>query len=99
MGDTAPRVAATSQVDLAVQMEHGKFRSDLYYRLAGVIVDVLTLRDRVDDIPLLAIISNQNRAAYMRHFSDEAMVKFDHILGQECAAIGKRRAQVKFYGP
>ncbi|MEM6307356.1 MAG: response regulator [Pseudomonadota bacterium] len=54
MGDMVPRIAATSQVDLAIQMEQGKFRSDLYYRLAGVVVDVPVLRDRVDDIPLLA---------------------------------------------
>ncbi len=54
MGDQGPRIMATSQADLAVQMEAGKFRKDLYYRLAGVTLAVPPLRERVDDIPLLA---------------------------------------------
>ncbi len=53
-GDTSPRVMATSQVDLAVLMEEGAFRSDLFYRLSGVTIAVPPLRERVDDIPLLA---------------------------------------------
>ena len=54
MGDQGPRIMATSQADLAAQMEAGKFRKDLYYRLAGVTLAVPPLRERVDDIPLLA---------------------------------------------
>ncbi len=54
MGDQGPRIMATSQADLAAQMEAGKFRKDLYYRLAGVTLSVPPLRERVDDIPLLA---------------------------------------------
>ncbi len=52
--DHAPRVMATSQIDLAARMEAGKFRQDLYYRIAGVTLHVPALRERVDDIPLLA---------------------------------------------
>lgn len=52
--DNAPRVMATSQADLARKMEAGAFRQDLFYRLGGVTVTVPSLRERVDDIPLLA---------------------------------------------
>lgn len=54
MGDQGPRIMATSQADLANRMEAGKFRKDLFYRLAGVTLAVPPLRERVDDIPLLA---------------------------------------------
>jgi two-component system, NtrC family, nitrogen regulation response regulator GlnG len=54
LGDNAPRVMATSQVDLSGRMEAGAFRSDLFYRLGGVAVQLPSLRERVDDIPLLA---------------------------------------------
>jgi two-component system nitrogen regulation response regulator GlnG len=54
MGDNAPRIMATSQTDLSARMEAGAFRQDLYYRLSGVTLHVPALRERVDDIPLLA---------------------------------------------
>ncbi|MFN4191728.1 MAG: response regulator [Tabrizicola sp.] len=54
LGDKAPRVMATSQTDLAARMEAGRFRQDLYYRLGGVTLHVPALRERVEDIPLLA---------------------------------------------
>jgi len=52
--DHAPRVLATSQADLAQRMEAGRFRKDLFYRLGGVTIAVPALRERVEDIPLLA---------------------------------------------
>ncbi len=52
--DNAPRIMATSQADLATKMESGAFRQDLFYRLSGVTIAVPALRERVDDIPLLA---------------------------------------------
>ena len=52
--DNGPRIMATSQADLAHRMEVGQFREDLYYRLSGVTLNVPALRERVDDIPLLA---------------------------------------------
>ena len=54
LGDTAPRIIATSRTDLVSALDEGRVREDLYYRLAGVTVTVPPLRDRVDDIPLLA---------------------------------------------
>ncbi len=54
MTDNAPRIMATSQSDLSGRMEAGSFRQDLFYRLSGVTLHVPSLRERVDDIPLLA---------------------------------------------
>lgn len=53
-GDNAPRIMSTSQKDLMQKMEAGIFRQDLFYRLGGVTINVPSLRERVDDIPLLA---------------------------------------------
>ena len=53
-GDYTPRFLATSQSDLNHAMESGAMRKDLYYRLSGATLTVPALRERVDDIPLLA---------------------------------------------
>ncbi len=52
--DNGPRIMATSQADLSARMDAGRFRQDLFFRLGGVTVAVPSLRERVDDIPLLA---------------------------------------------
>ncbi|MFC7703422.1 response regulator [Plastorhodobacter daqingensis] len=76
MGDNAPRIMATSQADLMRRMEAGQFRQDLFYRLGGVAITVPSLRERVDDIPLLAehfLARAERDTGTLRRFAPAAM--------------------------
>ncbi|OYU39154.1 MAG: nitrogen regulation protein NR(I) [Pseudorhodobacter sp. PARRP1] len=76
MGDHAPRIMATSQADLGQKMEAGVFRKDLFYRLGGVALQVPPLRERVEDIPLLAehfLARGERDLGLQRRLSPEAM--------------------------
>jgi two-component system, NtrC family, response regulator AtoC len=48
------RVVAASNRDLKTESEAGRFRLDLYYRLSIIQIDIPPLRDREDDVLLLA---------------------------------------------
>ncbi len=49
------RIIAATNKNLMQLMKEKRFREDLYYRLCGIEIKMPPLRDRVEDIPLLAI--------------------------------------------
>lgn len=74
-GEYVPRFMATSQTDLANAMDAGTLRQDLYYRLDGATVVVPSLRERVDDIALLAehfLLRDERGGAPKRYLSTQA---------------------------
>lgn len=73
------RLVAATNKDLAREIENGRFREDLYYRLNVVTVEVPPLRHRAEDIPLLAQhfldhFSQKNRRK-IKGFTPQAMDK------------------------
>ena len=59
------RILSASNVDLSVKARNGEFREDLLYRLNVITIQLPPLRDRIDDVPLLA-----------RHFAQRAAEEF-----------------------
>jgi two-component system, NtrC family, response regulator HydG len=71
------RVIATSNRSLEKEVEQGRFREDLFYRLNVVPIELPPLRDRAEDVPELAryflsLISKKDRTAF-RHMEPEAV--------------------------
>lgn len=61
------RIISATHRNLGVMMEHGLFRQDLYYRLNVIELKMPSLKERSDDIPLLAqaLLEKQCRLANM----------------------------------
>lgn len=71
------RVIAATNKDLKKEIAEGRFREDLYHRLAVILVKVPSLNDRRDDIPLLiehfAVKIAEEQGNAPKPFSQEAI--------------------------
>jgi len=76
------RLVSATNEDLEEMVREGRFREDLYYRIHVVPIFVPALRERVEDIPVLAdyfasVYCAANRFP-LKHFADDAMLALKH---------------------
>ncbi|MBV9083152.1 MAG: sigma-54-dependent Fis family transcriptional regulator, partial [Acidobacteriaceae bacterium] len=74
------RVIAATNKNLEKEIERGNFREDLFYRLNVIPFTVPPLRERVEDIPLLA-------SHFLRHFAREYGRKPKQLSDDAAAAL------------
>ncbi|REH45062.1 DNA-binding NtrC family response regulator [Tenacibaculum gallaicum] len=71
------RVVAATNKDLKTEIEEGRFREDLYHRLAVILIKVPALNDRREDIPLLvdffAKKISEEQGMPQKQFEDKAI--------------------------
>jgi DNA-binding NtrC family response regulator len=77
------RILAATNKDLRKEIEAGRFREDLYHRLAVILIHVPSLNERRDDIPLLAehfltLVCNDHGIP-RKSFTDDALLALQKI--------------------
>ena len=74
------RIVSACNLDLAHLVEQGRFRQDLYYRLNVIRIELPPLRERPEDIPLLA-------EHFLHKFAPQAKREIDSIDQEALAAM------------
>lgn len=75
------RILAATNRDLLKEVEAGRFRQDLYYRLHVVSINLPDLKDRAEDIPLLAQhFLNKFASANQKHIKGFSPSAMDRLL-------------------
>ena len=73
------RVIAATNKNLKQEIKEGRFREDLYHRLAVILIHVPSLEERLDDIPLLidhfTNLLTKEQGLENKRFSPEALIK------------------------
>ena len=76
------RVIAATNKNLKNEIAEGRFREDLYHRLAVIIIHVPKLNDRKEDIPILTKhfteLLSKEQGLEMKSFTNEAMEKLNN---------------------
>lgn len=75
------RVIAATNKDLIKEIHEGRFREDLYHRLAVIMIHVPSLEDRKEDIPLLiehfVDVLSKEQGLEKKQFTEAAYVKLN----------------------
>ena len=74
------RIIATTNRDLALEAREGRFRADLYYRLSVIPISIPPLRERPEDIPVLAY-------RFAMRTAEEIGKRLDGIAPETIAAL------------
>ena len=77
------RIVAATNKDLRKEIEEGRFREDLFHRLAVILIHVPSLNERRDDIPLLAehfltMVCSEHGIA-RKSFTEEALLELQKV--------------------
>jgi two-component system response regulator HupR/HoxA len=72
------RIIAATNRDLEADVVSGRFREDLYYRVAGITLNLPSLRERPQDIPLIVVDMLKKSPLIGHQFSVEALNLLSH---------------------
>jgi two-component system response regulator PilR (NtrC family) len=78
------RIVSATHKDLAAEVQAGRFRQDLFYRLNVIRIPVPALRERLQDLPAIC-------AALMRRIAADAGVESPPALGEEALRMLMRQ--------